>query len=717
MPRRRHRRLHRSGSAAVPERLEPRLALSVAPGLVPVGGQPTGGLSGKIVYTSAGHGWQWSTVLDRFATDRGNLLSLVEDFGNQDQFSLYVDEVFRAGATVVPMRPVGRQVNEVVLDNDSPDVVWSGSWSTSTTGIRWYDDDSGAVADTARYRFATVNSSTETAVATYAPTIPAAGLYPVYAWSSSGSNRTTQTYRINHTGGSTEVKVDHRMVGNGWVYLGTYHFAAGRSPVDGSVQISNLSSGGGSVVIADAIRFGNGMGDVPSGADGIGASTGSVSGYPREDENSLHWLWRGVGQGTSFSSPSAVIGTSNVSAPIMMAAEMNADTNPYGASVYVGFHSNATTGDPATATGRGAHPRGGRRDDAAPLEKAGSVRATAAVRLVVGLTLAVVGIGARADNEAWVAPPQLRAGDRVALVAPCGIPDLVAVEAFATSLEAMGFEVIRDPMLAERRHRYLAGHDEHRADELNRAFRDPTVRGVFVVRGGFGLTRILDVLDYDALRRNPKVVSGYSDVTALHLGIARKARMITFHAPMAGAVKAVANPTSFADRSFQEMLFQSPTLAPRRLSVPEGATVTTVTGGRCEGRLIGGNLSLVCATLGTPYAIEPEGAVLLIEDIDERPYRMDRMMSHLRLAGVLDAVAGVVIGRFKGEDAEEEELVREIVIEYCQPLGCPVIADFPCGHVADNATLPLGARVALDADAGTLTVLEPTCLPRPPAGP
>ena len=354
MPRRRHRRLHRSGSAAVPERLEPRLALSVAPGLVPVGGQPTGGLSGKIVYTSAGHGWQWSTVLDRFATDRGNLLSLVEDFGNQDQFSLYVDEVFRAGATVVPMRPVGRQVNEVVLDNDSPDVVWSGSWSTSTTGIRWYDDDSGAVADTARYRFATVNSSTETAVATYAPTIPAAGLYPVYAWSSSGSNRTTQTYRINHTGGSTEVKVDHRMVGNGWVYLGTYHFAAGRSPVDGSVQISNLSSGGGSVVIADAIRFGNGMGDVPSGADGIGASTGSVSGYPREDENSLHWLWRGVGQGTSFSSPSAVIGTSNVSAPIMMAAEMNADTNPYGASVYVGFHSNATTGDPATATGRGA---------------------------------------------------------------------------------------------------------------------------------------------------------------------------------------------------------------------------------------------------------------------------------------------------------------------------------------------------------------------------
>ncbi len=334
------------------ERLEPRLALTAAQGLVAVGAQPEGALSGKIVYTSAGHGWQWSDTLNRFATDRGNLLSLVEDFGNQDQLTFYVDHLFRAGATVVPMRPVGHQPNEVVLDNDSADVVWSGSWLTSTSGTRWYDEDYGRVADTARYRYANVSGSAETATAVYAPAIPAAGFYPVYAWASTGSNRTDQLYRVNHTGGSTQVRIDHRTVGSGWIYLGTYHFDAGRSPAEGSVTVSNFSTAGGSVVIADAIRFGNGMGDVPSGPNGIG--TGTVSGYPREDENSLHWLWRSVGQGTAFTSPSSIIGTDNVSAPSKMAAEMNADTNAYGTSVYVGFHSNATTGNPSTATARGA---------------------------------------------------------------------------------------------------------------------------------------------------------------------------------------------------------------------------------------------------------------------------------------------------------------------------------------------------------------------------
>lgn len=324
----------------------------MAPGLVPEGSQPTGPLTGRIVYTSAGHGWEYSDVLGRWNTDRGNLGSLVEDFGNQDQFSLYVDYVFRAGATVVPMRPVGRQLHEVVLDNDSPDVVWSGTWSNSTTGARWFDEDYGATVDTVRYRFASVTPGPATSSVTYAPTIPAAGLYPVYAWSSLGSNRTRQTYAVNHTGGSTAVSVDHRMVGNGWVYLGTYHFAAGRSTARGSVVITNSSTGGGSVVIADAIRFGNGMGDVPHGPSGIGA--GSPSGYPREDENALLWTWRSVGLGRDFASPSAVVGTDNVSAPIRMAEDMNADTNSYGTSVYVGFHSNATTGSLTTATARGA---------------------------------------------------------------------------------------------------------------------------------------------------------------------------------------------------------------------------------------------------------------------------------------------------------------------------------------------------------------------------
>ncbi|HEY3392310.1 MAG TPA: hypothetical protein VGK58_06370, partial [Lacipirellulaceae bacterium] len=322
------------------EPLEPRLPMSAA-GLVPVGSQPEGPLSGKIVYTSGGHGWQWNTTLNRWATDRGDNNEIVEDFGNQDQLTFYVDYLWRAGATVVPMRPVGRQLNEIVLDNDSPGVTFSGSWSTNTVGPRWYDEDYGAGgADAARYRFANVNAASETAVATYTPNIPQAGLYPVYAWAAHGGNRSSQLYKINHTGGQTHVHVDHRMVGNGWVYLGTYHFDAGSSPTAGTVQISNHSTGGGSVVIADAIRFGNGMGDVPDGPNGAGHSSGTISGYPREDENSLMWLIRSLGQGQSIS----LLQDNNVRAPNFMAEHMNADSNPFGTSVYISFHSNAAGG-------------------------------------------------------------------------------------------------------------------------------------------------------------------------------------------------------------------------------------------------------------------------------------------------------------------------------------------------------------------------------------
>ncbi|MBA3485497.1 MAG: LEPR-XLL domain-containing protein, partial [Pirellulales bacterium] len=319
------------------EHLEPRVVMS-ASGLVPVGAQPEGPLTGKIVYTSGGHGWQWSTTLGRYATDRGDNNEIIEDFGNQEQMTYYADYLLRAGATVVPMRPVGRQLNEVVLDNDSAGVTFTGSW-TNSTGSVYYDEDygvgGGGNADAVSYRVASINA-TETATATYTPNIPQEGFYPVYTWVADGANRTNQLYRVNHSGGATELHVDHRLVGKGWVYLGTYHFTAGSS---GNVEISNHSTAGGSVVIADSIRFGNGMGDVVSGNAGIGQPGGVVSGYPREDENSLHWLWRAVGQGNSAS---AVTGGGNVSAPSRMAEHMNAA--PFGQSVYIGFHSNAGGG-------------------------------------------------------------------------------------------------------------------------------------------------------------------------------------------------------------------------------------------------------------------------------------------------------------------------------------------------------------------------------------
>jgi len=351
------------------ESLEPRLTLAAA-GLVSVGTQPSGNLNGKIVFVTPGHGYNWSASAWR--TDRGISNEMVEDFGTQDQLALYADYLFRAGATVVPLRPVGRQTNERVLDNqlavtpnasigtvtfsDSNGPAPGDDWTDSTTATRWYDADYGATADSVPYRFA--NTSGPTATVTYTPNISAAGLYPVYTWAAAGSNRTTQIYKVNHTGGETQVTVDHSKVGTGWVYLGTYHFDAGTTTAGGEQQGVVIGNQGpaGKVVIADAIRFGNGMGDLAWGAGGPG--TGSTSGKPREEEHSFMWVWRGYGQWTEPADDPVelFVDTDNdgditedeFQVPAIMAARMN--LSAYGNSVYVGIHSNAFGNSTARGT-------------------------------------------------------------------------------------------------------------------------------------------------------------------------------------------------------------------------------------------------------------------------------------------------------------------------------------------------------------------------------
>lgn len=183
-------------------------ALPSARGFGAAAAQPNGSMTGRIVFTSAGHGWTWTA--NGWRTQRGVALEMNEDYGNLDQMTLFVAYCFNAGATVVPLRPVGYQTNEVVLDNDSPRVSWDGSWSDSTSGV--FFGKAGAVP----YRFAAA-SQTETALATYTPAIPVAGRYPVYCWAAHGANRIRQLYRIFHTGGETRVRIPHDLVGKGWV--------------------------------------------------------------------------------------------------------------------------------------------------------------------------------------------------------------------------------------------------------------------------------------------------------------------------------------------------------------------------------------------------------------------------------------------------------------------------------------------------------------------
>jgi hypothetical protein len=256
-----------------------------------------------------------------------------EDYGNIDQLNMFATYCFNAGAVIVPLRPLGQQTNEVVLDNDDAGVTFVGSWQDSTSSIFY-----GSAGDVP-YRYASF-ASTETATATYTPNIPATGFYPVYTWVRHGSDRGDQLYRILHTGGESQVRIPHHMVGNGWVYLGEYYFNAGANTASGSVIVSNLrGSPAGSYTFADAIRFGNGMGSVDRG--------GGVSGYPREDENCRYWVQTSLGQGQPASLYDAAGNdeSDSWSAPPKMSAEMNREeAGSFYDRVHISFHSNAGGG-------------------------------------------------------------------------------------------------------------------------------------------------------------------------------------------------------------------------------------------------------------------------------------------------------------------------------------------------------------------------------------
>lgn len=305
-----------------------------AAGLVDVGSQPTGGLTGKITYIHAGHGITADNLGDGdWSFQRGPGFGMIEDLGNVDQMTFLADYLFRAGATVVPLRPIGHQTNQVVLDNDDAGVTFSPTgWSNSLQTTFF-----GSAGDVP-YRYSTTQL-TETAFARYRPTIPEAGFYPVYSWVLAGSDRAPdQLYRVSHAGGITEVKVNHQRVGTGLVYLGTYYFDAG---TDGYVDVSNKSSIAGRVAIADMIRFGNGMGDIDRG--------GGVSGLPREDEAGLYWVkWhvdRSQGIAESEYRATSDDRDATVSLSPRYAEFMNRQQD--GAlkdRVFVSFHSNASGG-------------------------------------------------------------------------------------------------------------------------------------------------------------------------------------------------------------------------------------------------------------------------------------------------------------------------------------------------------------------------------------
>jgi hypothetical protein len=306
--------------------------------------QPAGPLTGVTVFVSAGHGWTGGAGDgDPWFLQRPVLLGMTEDYGNIDQINYFAQYAFNAGATVVPLRPVGWQPEEVILDNDDPGVTFNGAWNNGDA-TKYYEN--GVTNSGVIYRWIAAGA-TETATAVYTPDLPTTGYWPVYAFALGGDNRTLQTYRVGHAGGVSAIAIDHRAVGNGWVWLGDYYFIAGEQAF---VEITNQSPDAGAV-IADAIRFGGGFGDVPSEA------TGTISGYPRDEEAQLYWAEEVYGNNTVGFDPSIYDRgfsdqSENVRAGALIAREMNIAPSAGEGGVlherwrriHLEFHSNASGG-------------------------------------------------------------------------------------------------------------------------------------------------------------------------------------------------------------------------------------------------------------------------------------------------------------------------------------------------------------------------------------
>jgi muramoyltetrapeptide carboxypeptidase len=319
------------------------------------------------------------------------------------------------------------------------------------------------------------------------------------------------------------------------------------------------------------------------------------------------------------------------------------------------------------------------------------------------------------DAGLIIKPRQLKSGDTLALVAPASPKNedeqvRMAVE----TILSLGFKVMEGAHLYTR-NGYLAGADLQRASDLNEAFADEEVDGIIALCGGYGSPRILPYLDYEMIHANPKALIGYSDITALLNGIHHKTGLVTFHGPIASQVF-----TPYVLREFKKVLLAAesnvllghPDPVEQREGVVERSNrITRIAGGKAQGRLVGGNLSLMATLCGTPYMPDLAGKILVLEDVGEATYRLDRMLTQLWLSGGLEKCAGIAFGKFSGCSTSaswaKQQTVEEVLVDRCNDMGIPVLRGLMIGHVDDQTTLPVGCLVELDADAGTLRLLEP----------
>ena len=310
-------------------------------------------------------------------------------------------------------------------------------------------------------------------------------------------------------------------------------------------------------------------------------------------------------------------------------------------------------------------------------------------------------------------PDRLNYGDTIAIIAPASAPpDPENIDRAVAVLERLGFTPRLAPNV-RKRWGFLAGSDRDRAGDLMKMFADRKMKAIICMRGGYGTARILPRLDYRAIRANPKIFVGYSDITSLHCAFRVKSNLVSFHGPMLNSDFVKKDLPEFTLQSFLRTLMQ-PTAPGSICAGYKKKTVTVLRRGIVSGPLIGGNITLLCAALGTPFQPSFRSQILFFEDVEEVPYRFDRMLTQMLNAGLLQQVAGIAIGVNancqdpKAKNAKEyRQTLEDVFKERLLPLRVPVVAGLPFGHVPLNATLPIGVRVTLDAIKGDLTIDEP----------
>lgn len=330
---------------------------------------------------------------------------------------------------------------------------------------------------------------------------------------------------------------------------------------------------------------------------------------------------------------------------------------------------------------------------------------------IAGLGMMLPRLQAKAQANEIIKPKRLSEGDTVSLISPgSAVPSPDDIRSATEAVEALGLKA-KFAANTTAGTGYRTKPRKARIDDIHEAFSDSETTGIICIRGGYGSGMLLDGLDYDLIRQNPKVFIGYSDITALHLAIHQNAGLVTFHGPVALSAF-----TDFTARHFKKMLFENKAAGLLQnpggnVGIREANPTRGITPGTVQGNLTGGNLSLISSLLGTDYEIDTKDKILFLEDVGEAPYRIDRMLNQLRLAGKLDDAAGIVFGVCSGCETGDtastwDSSLGEVLDNYLRGSGTPAFYGLLIGHTSHQLTLPYGIKAVLDADNGALIIRE-----------